>query len=68
VDDDAVLAGAAPGGIDNGEDRCPRCGLSRRELYTQGRMGCDRCYEIFDEEVARALREIHGEDQHIGKP
>jgi protein arginine kinase activator len=49
------------------EEFCPWCGLTRRELYAEGRMGCARCYETFAAEVTRALKEIHGEDEHIGK-
>lgn len=49
------------------EEFCPWCGLTRRELYASGRLGCARCYETFAREVEDALREIHGEDRHIGK-
>lgn len=49
------------------ETRCPHCGMTRRELYDQGHMGCARCYDVFHTEVARALKEIHGEIEHIGK-
>ena len=49
------------------EDACPRCGLTRRELYAHGHMGCARCYETFAAEVQRALKEIHGETRHLGK-
>jgi len=46
---------------------CPNCGLSRRDLYEHGQMGCARCYETFSAEVERALKEIHGETRHLGK-
>lgn len=49
------------------EEFCPWCGLTRRELYAEGQMGCARCYEAFAAEVTRALKEIHGEDEHVGK-
>ena len=49
------------------EEACPSCGLTRRDLYAHGQMGCARCYETFGEEVRRALREIHGETRHLGK-
>ena len=48
-------------------EACPQCGLTRRELYAQGQMGCARCYETFTAEVQRALKEIHGETRHLGK-
>ena len=49
------------------QEICPGCGLMRRELYEQGHMGCARCYGAFGAEVRRALQEIHGAIQHIGK-
>ncbi len=51
----------------NEDEACPACGMTRRELYAQGKMGCARCYETFGAEVRRALREIHGETRHLGK-
>jgi len=41
--------------------------MTRRELYSDGRMGCARCYATFAAEVERALKEIHGETRHLGK-
>ncbi len=49
------------------EQSCPGCGLTRRELYERGQMGCAHCYETFAAEVQRALKEIHGETRHLGK-
>ncbi len=49
------------------DQACPDCGLTRRELYAHGRMGCARCYATFTAEVQRALKEIHGETRHLGK-
>lgn len=49
------------------EEFCPWCGLTRRELYAQGQMGCAHCYETFEAEVVPALREIHGDVEHLGK-
>ena len=57
-------AGAAAG---DPEEACADCGLTRRELYAEGQMGCARCYQVFSIEVERALLEIHGKSIHIGK-
>ncbi len=48
-------------------EACPQCGLTRRELYAEGQMGCAACYQTFTAEVQRALKEIHGETRHLGK-
>ena len=43
---------------------CPVCGMTRRELYAAGRMGCAKCYLVFEPEVLHAIREIHGAIRH----
>ena len=49
------------------DETCPGCGMARHELYSNGQMGCARCYETFAAEVQQALKEIHGETRHLGK-
>ncbi len=49
------------------DQTCPQCGMARSELYSQGQMGCAKCYEAFPAEVQQALKEIHGETRHLGK-
>jgi protein-arginine kinase activator protein McsA len=46
------------------ETACPKCGMTRRELYAEGRMGCVECYRVFEAEVLHALKEIHGAVRH----
>jgi protein arginine kinase activator len=53
--------------LDTQDVACSECGLTRRELYAEGRMGCAHCYRAFAAEVERALTEIHGKSVHIGK-
>ena len=49
------------------DEICPGCGMARRELYSNGQMGCAKCYAAFAAEVQQALKEIHGETRHLGK-
>ena len=49
------------------DETCPGCGMARRELYSNGQMGCAKCYAAFAAEVRQALKEIHGETRHLGK-
>ena len=49
------------------DETCPQCGMARSELYSDGKMGCARCYQAFGAEVQQALKEIHGETRHLGK-
>ena len=52
--------------VEQGET-CPGCGMARRELYSNGQMGCAKCYAAFGAEVQQALKEIHGETRYLGK-
>ena len=49
------------------DETCSGCGMARRELYSNGQMGCAKCYAAFAAEVQQALKEIHGETRHLGK-
>ncbi len=45
---------------DKPERRCPDCGLTEHELYTEGLMGCATCYSTFVREVRMAVEQLHG--------
>lgn len=47
--------------------RCPVCGMSYRDFARAGRLGCARCYEVFEDRLEPLLRRIHGSDTHVGK-
>lgn len=49
------------------ETRCPVCGMSYRDFARAGRLGCSRCYHVFEERLDPLLRRIHGSDRHVGK-
>jgi protein arginine kinase activator len=46
---------------------CPNCGITFREFREHGRFGCPLDYDIFKEQLAPLLENIHGETQHAGK-
>ena len=60
--------GGDPGSEQARDAACPGCGLTRADLYQEGRMGCAACYDAFESEVLHALSRIHGAVEHIGKP
>lgn len=47
--------------------RCPSCGRSYFEFEKTGKLGCDKCYETFHDELSTLLRQIHSNNEHIGK-
>lgn len=46
---------------------CPNCGMSFMNIRETGRLGCNECYTVFEQELEPILRRIHGNSQHIGK-
>ncbi|HOE97177.1 MAG TPA: UvrB/UvrC motif-containing protein [Candidatus Sumerlaeota bacterium] len=58
----AQSGSTAPAGV-----VCSQCGL-RFEAYKRNLMlGCDACYESFEEYLVPDLRRFHGETRHIGR-
>lgn len=46
---------------------CPSCGLTLADFKKTGRLGCARCYSVFDTSLRGLLRKLHGGTQHSGK-
>lgn len=47
--------------------RCPHCGASYQRFAETGRLGCDRCYDTFAEELKPLVKRLHGSLEHHGK-
>jgi protein arginine kinase activator len=47
--------------------RCPNCGLSFSDFRRLGHLGCNECYETFDNQIEPMLRRLHGSTEHVGK-
>lgn len=58
------LGGQTVGGI---EKRCPVCGVSFSDIARTGRVGCDKCYDVFFEQLLPSIQRMHGKTQHSGK-
>jgi protein arginine kinase activator len=46
---------------------CPGCGLSLADFKRTGRLGCARCWAVFEPSLKGLLRKLHGGTQHVGK-
>ncbi len=49
------------------EKFCPKCGSTYSRFKTIGRVGCDKCYEAFKDEMYPLIRRVQGNMQHKGK-
>jgi len=47
--------------------KCSFCGFTFNDFRRVGRLGCPKCYETFENQLASLLRRIHGQDRHMGK-
>lgn len=47
--------------------QCDRCGLTIDEFNSTGKMGCNKCYEVFFEPMQQLLNRLHGNTHHRGK-
>ena len=44
--------------------RCPACGTSLSDFQRTGYVGCERCYEVFHEQMEPMLLAVHGVTRH----
>ncbi|NLB77802.1 MAG: DNA helicase UvrBC [Clostridiaceae bacterium] len=47
--------------------QCDRCGLTIDEFNNTGKIGCNKCYEVFFDPMQQLLNRIHGNTHHRGK-
>ena len=46
---------------------CPECKTTLLDFRQKGRLGCPRCYEVFQDHLQDLLERIHGATEHIGR-
>lgn len=53
-------------GSDN-RRRCEGCGMCFDDIVETGKVGCDKCYETFLDQLLPSLQRMHGRSRHAGK-
>lgn len=46
---------------------CKKCGMSYEEFQKIGKLGCDKCYEVFTRRLEPLVKRLHGNTGHNGK-
>ncbi|MGB0415672.1 MAG: UvrB/UvrC motif-containing protein [Coraliomargarita sp.] len=46
---------------------CPDCGYETADFRRTGRLGCARCYAVFESQVIPVLEDMHSGTSHVGK-
>ncbi len=47
--------------------KCDNCGYTFEDIVNTGKLGCGRCYDIFEERLDPIIRRIQGANQHVGR-
>ena len=47
--------------------RCTFCSATLRDFRATGRLGCARCYSVFEPSLRDLLRRVHGSSKHLGR-
>ncbi len=53
--------------IADNRKRCSGCGVCFDDIASSGKVGCDRCYETFLDQLLPSLQRMHGRSRHAGK-
>ena len=51
----------------NIRESCPQCGQTYKDFKATGKLGCASCYQTFRDNIATALKNIHGTNEYQGK-
>lgn len=46
---------------------CPQCGMTISAFNYQGRLGCDKCYEAFQQHLIPLIKRIQGSTSYEGR-
>lgn len=64
---DEILAGLMGLQQNKEELRCPKCNLTYSEFKKIGKVGCEKCYDVFAKKLEPVLKQLHGNVQYKGK-
>ena len=46
---------------------CKQCGYTFEDIANTGKLGCENCYEVFEEKLDPIIRRIQGDNHHVGR-
>ena len=47
--------------------KCESCGISFDDIVNEGKLGCPKCYETFEDRLDPILKRIQGTNKHVGR-
>ncbi|MCI8331848.1 MAG: hypothetical protein HFE78_03390 [Clostridiales bacterium] len=49
------------------EKVCTLCGSTFDQIARDGKVGCAKCYEIFEDRLRPSIERLHGRTKHVGR-
>ena len=49
------------------QEKTCSCGMTETEFDIEGRFGCSKCYELFDDKMQILVYPYHAANEHVGK-
>ena len=49
------------------ELKCSNCNMTYDEFISQGKFGCEECYDVFSSKIDSLLKRIHGSNKYLGR-
>lgn len=47
--------------------KCNNCGYTFDDIANTGKLGCENCYDVFEEKLSPIIRKIQGANHHVGR-
>lgn len=47
--------------------KCNNCGYTFEDIANTGKLGCENCYDVFEEKLDPIIRKIQGANHHVGR-
>ena len=47
--------------------KCDMCGTTEQHLSKNARVGCAKCYSVFNYLLASYIKQIHGQTEYVGE-
>lgn len=47
--------------------QCNQCGYTFEDIAHTGKLGCENCYDVFEEKLDPIIRKIQGDNHHVGR-
>ena len=47
--------------------KCDNCGYTFDDIVNSGKIGCENCYEVFEDRLDNLIKRVQGSNRHVGR-